>query len=327
MLPMQTKQIRYGATSTVWNGAMLIGFGAPVSGSWATPANQIEIAQRAEELGYASLWTFSRLIYSDWPEQQRLAPPYRSVHDPVVVAAFLAGVTKRIRLGLAVVNAPFYPPVALAKMLNSLDIVSGGRLDAGLGIGWSPDEYEAVGVDMARRGARMTEHLAALKEIWSGDPAEFSGEFYTVPRGWVDPKPVQQPHPPILLGGTAAPALERAGAQAEGWISSSRVEIADLPPAIEAVRRGAADAGKDPDAVRIVVRGVARLRDGADADPAALTGSMDKIRNGLEQYAEHGATEVFLDLNFDELIGTPDADPAKSMEVAHQFLEAFAPGA
>jgi probable F420-dependent oxidoreductase len=302
---------------------MLIGFGAPVSGSWATPANQVAIAQRAEQLGYASLWTFSRLIYSDWPEQSRLAPPYRSVHDPIVVAAFLAGVTERVRLGLAVVNAPFYPPVALAKALNSLDIVSAGRLDAGLGIGWSPDEYEATGTDMSRRGARMTEYLACLHEIWTGDPAEFAGEFYTVPRGWIDPKPVQQPHPPVLLGGTAVPALRRAGSLADGWISSSRVDIADLPLAIDDVRRGAADAGKDPDAVRIVIRGVARLRD--QADSAALTGPVDRIRSGLEQYAEAGATEVFLDLNFDELIGTPDADPARSMDVARQLLEEFAP--
>jgi probable F420-dependent oxidoreductase len=302
---------------------MLIGFGAPVSGSWATPANQVAIARRAEQLGYASLWTFSRLIYSDWPEQSRLAPPYRSVHDPIVVAAFLAGVTERVRLGLAVVNAPFYPPVALAKALNSLDIVSAGRLDAGLGIGWSPDEYKATGTDMSRRGARMAEYLACLHEIWTGDPAEFAGEFYTVPRGWIDPKPVQQPHPPVLLGGTAVPALRRAGSLADGWISSSRVDIADLPPAIDEVRRGAADAGKDPDAVRIVIRGVARLRDQAEA--AALTGPVDRIRSGLEQYAEAGATEVFLDLNFDELIGTPDADPARSMDVAHQLLEEFAP--
>lgn len=304
---------------------MLIGFGAPVSGSWATPAIQVEIARRAEQLGYASLWTFSRLIYSDWPEAQRLAPPYRSVHDPIVVASFLAGVTERVRLGLAVVNAPFYPPVALAKALNSLDIVSNGRLDAGLGIGWSPDEYEAVGVDMSRRGAKMTEYLACLKEIWSGDPAEFSGEFYQVPRGWVDPKPVQQPHPPVLLGGTADAALRRAGGLAEGWISSSRVAVDTVPAAIEQVRAGASAAGRDPDAARIVIRGVARLRDEPDPEAGPLTGPIEVIREGLAWYAEAGATEVFLDLNFDEQIGTPDADPARSSDVAHQVLEAFAP--
>ncbi|HWC34630.1 MAG TPA: TIGR03619 family F420-dependent LLM class oxidoreductase [Mycobacteriales bacterium] len=304
---------------------MLIGFGAPVSGSWATPANQVAIAQRAEALGYTSLWTFSRLIYSDWPEPMRLASPYRSVHDPIVVASFLAGVTERIRLGLAVVNAPFYPPIALAKALTSLDIVSGGRLDAGLGIGWSPDEYEATGTSMERRGARMSEYLRCLEEIWTGDPAEFEGEFYKVPRGWSDPKPVQQPHPPVLLGGTADAALRRAGALAQGWISSSRVEVQSLAHAIEQLRAGASGAGKDPAAVRVVIRGVARLREAPDPAAGPLTGPLDVIRAGLERYAEAGATEVFLDLNFDEEIGNPDADAARSLDIAHQVLEAFAP--
>jgi probable F420-dependent oxidoreductase len=304
---------------------MQIGFGAPVSGSWATPAHQIEIARRADELGYASLWTFSRLIYSDWPEGQRLAPPYRSVHDPLVIAAFLAGVTSRIRLGTAVVNMPFYPPIVLAKALTSIDIVSGGRLDAGLGLGWSPDEFEAVGVDIAKRGARSEEYLRCLGEIWTGDPAEFNGEFYSIPRGWVDPKPVQQPHPPILLGGTADRALQRAGALGEGWISSSRLAIADLPRSVDQVRAGAERAGKDPERTRIVIRGVARVRETAEAEEAALTGPLERIREGLAAYEAAGATEVFLDLNFDEQIGTPDADPARSMELAHKILEEFAP--
>jgi probable F420-dependent oxidoreductase len=304
---------------------MQIGFGAPVSGSWATPANQIEIAQRAEELGYNSLWTFSRLIFSDWPEGQRLTPPYRSVHDPLVVAAFLAGVTKRVRLGLAVVNLPFYAPIVLAKALNSIDILSNGRLDAGLGLGWSPDEFAAAGADMTRRGDRAVDYLKCLDAIWSGDPAEYHGEFYDIPRGWVDPKPVQQPHPPVLLGGTADKALRRAGALAEGWISSSRVEIDDLAHCIDQVRGGAADAGKDPDQARIIIRGVLRLRESATADDSLLTGPIDRIREGLASYAEQGATEVFVDLNFDEQIGTPGGDPARSMAIAHQVLEEFAP--
>jgi len=304
---------------------MEIGFGAPVSGSWATAANQIEIAQRAEDLGYASLWTFSRLIFSDWPEGQRLTPPYRSVHDPLVVAAYLAGVTSRIRLGTAVVNLPFYAPIVLAKALTSIDIVSNGRLDAGLGLGWSPDEFEAVGADLAKRGARGEEYVRCLEEIWTGDPAEFHGEFYTIPRGWIDPKPVQQPGPPILLGGTADKALRRAGAISAGWISSSRLDLADLPRCIEQVRAGAAESGRDPEAVRIVIRGVARLRDTAGPDDGVLTGPMEQILDGLAAYDAAGATEVFLDLNFDEQIGTPDGDPARSMAVAHQILDACAP--
>jgi probable F420-dependent oxidoreductase len=308
-----------------FDGVMQIGFGAPVSGSWATPDNQIEIAQRAEALGYRSLWTFSRLLYPDAPEGQRLTSPYRSVHDPLAVAAFLAGVTHRVRLGLAVVNLPYYAPLVLAKTLTSIDVLSAGRLDAGLGLGWQPEEFAAAGVDMAARGERAEEFLECLKAIWTTDPVEFAGRFYRVPRGWVDPKPVQHPHPPILLGGNAERALRRAGRLADGWISASRFPSAGVRGAASMIRAAAESAGRDPAAVRIVIRGSLRLRDTDTVDEPALTGTEGKIREDLAGYAEAGADEVFLDLNFDEQIGSPDADPARSMATAHRVLEAFAP--
>jgi probable F420-dependent oxidoreductase len=304
---------------------MQIGFGAPVSGSWATAANQVEIAQRAEALGYHSLWTFSRILYPDAPVEQRLAPPYRSVHDPLIAAAFLAGVTKRVRLGLAVVNLPFYAPLVLAKALTSIDVLSNGRLDAGLGLGWAPEEFVAAGVDIARRGARAEEFLACLRAIWTTDPVEFKGEFYKVPRGWVDPKPIQKPYPPILLGGNAERALRRAGQVADGWISSSRMPGSSIPGAVATIRRAAENAGRNPADVRIVVRGSLRLRETDNADDPTMTGTVEKVRADLEAYAAAGTDEVFLDLNFDELIGSPDADPARSMAHAHQVLETFAP--
>jgi probable F420-dependent oxidoreductase len=304
---------------------MQIGFGAPVSGSWATPANQVEIAQRAEALGYHSLWTFSRILYPDAPEGQRLAPPYRSVHDPLIVAAFLAGVTSRVRLGLAVVNLPFYAPLVLAKALTSIDIVSNGRLDTGLGLGWAPEEFAAAGVDIARRGDRAEEFLACLRAIWTTDPVKFDGEFYTVPRGYVDPKPIQSPHPPILLGGNAERALQRVGRLADGWISSSRVPGSQIPVAIATIRAAAEGAGRNPGDVRIIVRGSLKLREVDHDDDPTMTGSVDKLRADLLAYAAAGTDEVFLDLNFDERIGSPDADPVRSMAVAHEVLEAFAP--
>src|SRR5215212_8074804 len=105
---------------------MEIGFGVPVSGSWGTPQNQVRIARRAEELGYHSLWTFQRLLYpADGPGW---GEPYRSVHDPIVTLAHLAGHTSRVRLGVAVLNMPFFSPALLAKQLTTLDHVTGGRL-------------------------------------------------------------------------------------------------------------------------------------------------------------------------------------------------------
>src|SRR5437667_11965656 len=129
---------------------MRIGFAVPDSGAWATPANQVQIARRAEELGYHSLWTLQRLLNPAGSADRT----YTAVPDPLITLAYLAAHTSRIRLGVAVVNMPFYSPALLAKQAATLDQVSGGRLDLGLGLGWMPEEYAAAGVRMARRGAR-----------------------------------------------------------------------------------------------------------------------------------------------------------------------------
>lgn len=304
---------------------MKLGFGLPVSGSWATRANLVRIATRAEQLGYASLWSFQRLLHpaaGDWGQM------YRSVQDPVVVLAHAAGITERARLGLAVVNAPFYAPIVLANALSTLDHVSAGRLDVGLGLGWAPEEFAAAGVSIARRGARMEEFVRCLLAIWTEEVTSFAGEFYAVPPSRVEPKPLQRPHPPLLLGGSAEPALRRVGRLADGWISSSRHDLTAIAADIKVMKDAAGAAGRDGESLRFVVRGVLRL-DPADgpADRRPLTGSAEQIRGDLGLLGERGVTEVFFDLNFDPAVGSPDADPLESMRRAEEVLEAFAPSA
>jgi probable F420-dependent oxidoreductase len=296
-----------------------IGFGVPVSGSWATPAGIREVATRAEELGYASLWSYQRTLY---PVDASIPVVYRSVHDPLAVAGFLAGVTDRIRIGLAVVNLPFYAPLVLSKALTSLDVLSQGRLDVGLGLGWSADEFTAAGVPMEGRGARAEEFLAALRAVWGQDPVEHHGAHYDIPRAVVQPKPVQQP-PPVLLGGTAEPALRRAGRLADGWISASSFPAERMPHAVEVLREARTAAGRPWEGFRVVVRAVVRVR--PQDEGRAFSGTLEKVRRDLDTYASHGVTEVFLDLNFDEEIGNPDADASASLERAQAVLEAFAP--
>ena len=144
----------------------------------------------------------------------------------------------------------------------------------------------------------MDEYLRCLEALWTQDPVEFAGEFYTVPRSHVGPPPVQRPHPPVLLGGAAAPALRRAGRLAQGWICSSRQDLTDLGASIETVRDGAREAGRDPEAVRIVVRGVVDL---VDDDPGGqrrpLHGTREQVLDDLAALRAQGVTEVFLDLN------------------------------
>ena len=315
----------------------LLGFGLPVSGSWATPGTMLRVARRAEELGYASLWSFQRVLYpagaldpaddAAHPSSRPVDDPsYRAVLDPVVALSYVAGHTDRIGLGTATVCAPFTPPALLAKAMTSLDVLSGGRLTIGLGIGWMRQEYAAAGVPFERRGARMEEYLRCLQALWTQDPVEFDGEFYAVPRSHVGPPPVQRPHPPVLLGGTAEPALRRAGRLAQGWISSSRQDLTRIGTSVETVRAGAREAGRDPEAVRILVRGLVDLVDtDAGRDRRPLHGTRAQVLDDLAALGGQGVTEVFFDLNFSPQVGSPDVDADEAIAYAVHVLEALAP--
>ena len=306
---------------------MKIGFGAPVSGAWATPANLARFAARAEQAGYASLWSFQRLLV---PEGSGMDPVYQSVLDPMAALAYAAAATSRIRLGVAVVNLPFVSPAYLAKQAATVDILSGGRLDLGLGIGWMPEEFAATGASMARRGARAAEYVAVLRQLWADGRSEFGGEFYQIPASIVAPKPVRPDGPPILLGGLARPALERAGRIADGWVTSSRTDLSRIAEGVGVIRAAASEAGRDPDAMRIVCRGVVRA--GAEATAPGggrllLSGRPDQIREDIRWLADQGVTEVFYDLNWDPQVGSPDADRAAATARAEEILEALAPAA
>jgi probable F420-dependent oxidoreductase len=306
---------------------MKLGFGAPVSGVWATPENLASFAASAEAAGYASLWTFQRLMV---PEGSAMEPVYHSVLDPMVALGYLSAVTRRIRLGVAVVNMPYLAPGYLAKMAATADVLSRGRLDLGLGIGWLPEEFVVAGGIMARRGVRTDEYIEVMRRIWAEGPAEFHGRDYDLPAGWFAPRPVQRPGPPILLGGIARAALERAGRLADGWVTSSRTDLSRISEGISVVRGAAEEAGRDPDSIRIVCRGV--LRVGAPGTVpegggrVLLSGSYADIRRDVEWLAERGVTEIFYDLNWDPLIGAPDADPVGAVARAEEILTELAPG-
>jgi probable F420-dependent oxidoreductase len=305
---------------------MEIGFGAPVSGAWATPQNLAAFAVGAERGGYRSLWSFQRLLI---PAGSGMDPVYQSVLDPMAALAFAAAVTSRIRLGVAVINLPFVSPGYLAKQAASLDVLSGGRHDLGLGIGWMPEEFALTGGDMPHRGARAAEYVDMLRVLWAGTvPSTVTGAFYEVPAGTQLPRPVQPGGPPVLLGGMARPALQRVGRVADGWVTSSRTDLAKIGTLIGVVRESAAAAGRDPAVLRYVVRGVVRAGGpvtGPDGQRLLLSGDYDQIRADTEWLSEQGITEVFYDLNWDPKIGSPDVAPESAAERAHEVLRALAP--
>jgi probable F420-dependent oxidoreductase len=298
---------------------MRVGFGLPVSGSWATPEILAEVAVEAERLGYDSLWTFQRLLVG---ADQELDPVYRSVLDPLVALAFTAARTSRIRLGVAVVNLPFVSPALLAKQVSTLDVLSGGRVDLGLGVGWSPVEFAATGASSERRAARTREYVAVLRALWSGSTGGFDGEFYTVPPSRMEPRPVQRPGVPILLGGAVPAAIRRAGEIGDGWVSRSATDLSNISADIALVRQGAESSGRA--SPKIVCRGVLKLTelelDAAGRPP--LSGTYEQIREGTAWLGTQGVTEVFYDLNWDPLI---TLDPAAARDRAMEILRNLAP--
>ena len=147
---------------------------------------------------------------------------------------------------MAVINLPFVSPAVLAKQATTVDVLSGGRLDLGLGIGWMPEEFAAAGASTARRGARTEEYLAVLRTLWADEVSSFDGEFYTIPAGRQDPRPVQKPGPPVLLGGMSRPAIERAGRIADGWITSSRADLSKIGAAVATYPGGGVGGGPEP---------------------------------------------------------------------------------
>jgi probable F420-dependent oxidoreductase len=303
-----------------------IGFGAPVAGAWATPEYLASFAGRAEDAGYATLWTFQRLLV---PEGSGMDPVYRSVLDPMVALGYAAARTSRIRLGVAVINLPFVSPAYLAKQAATLDVLSRGRLEVGLGIGWMPEEFAAVGASMAGRGARTEEYLAVLRALWADGVSSYRGSFYEIPPGRQDPKPVQRPGPPVLLGGMSRAAMERAGRIADGWITSSRADLSKIGEAAGVIRDAASAAGRDPAAVRIVCRGLVRAGAEAkepDGERRLLSGSYERIREDAAWLAAQEVTELFYDLNWDPQVGSPDVAPQAAADRAAEILAELAPG-
>lgn len=311
---------------------MKLGFGLPVSGGWATPATQRQVAARADELGYASLWCFQRLVVpaqprDDYPPApgKPWPPAFQFALDPTVSLAHVAGATEGIRLGFAVLNFPFYSPALLAKQVATLDYVSGGRTVLGLGLGWSRDEYQAVGVPFRQRGARMDDFVDCLRAIWAGETGEHQGPYYAMPPGRVDPPPVQQPHPPILIGGYGAAAIERTVARGDGFVGGN-VGFDDVEWIVRGIRERAAATDHDPADLELVCRGSVVWHEHDQGDQRRpLQGSRDEILADIARYERAGVTELFLDANIDPSVGGPDAPVDHAIERGRTVLEELAP--
>jgi probable F420-dependent oxidoreductase len=232
---------------------MNIGFFAVGIGPSADPELIALTAQTAEQCGFYSLWAPEHVVLLDqyaskYPySQDGKLPMHTSVDilDPFTALTFAAAHSKRIRLGTGICLVPERNPLVTAKEVASLDKLSGGRFDFGVGIGWLAEEFTAVGVPWERRAERTREYLRAMKLLWTEEEPAFTGEFCSFPKVRMYPKPVQKPHPPIIFGGESTPALKRVAEVGDGWFGVN-VTVEDARSKIARIRQYAAAVGRDP---------------------------------------------------------------------------------
>jgi len=284
---------------------MKLGLGLPHLGPLASTTAIRNVAAAAEAAGLDSLWAMDRLLSPISP--RTLAYPGRSdgvlpmaqqtVIDPLVALTIAATVTERVTVGTDVLVAPWYAPVLLARSLAALDQASTGRLVVGLGVGWSLDEFEAVGVPMLGRGQRIEEVLDVLDAVWSAETIDLATSHERIAPSVMGAKPVQRPRPPLLFGGRSRMALERIARRADGWLPFG-IPLDAIEQSWALVLELAERAGRDPSRLQLVVRADPRVtRRPATSTRASFTGSCGQIMDDIARLNEVGAHEMILDFN------------------------------
>jgi probable F420-dependent oxidoreductase len=202
-----------------------------------------KVAVTAEQLGYESIWTGEHVILVDPQEAPSPVPPHSPFVDSVTTLAFAAAHTERIKLGSGIILIAQRDPIVLAKELSGVDVLSKGRLLFGLGVGYVPGEFEALGIPYEERGARTSEHIEVIRTLWTQEKPAFEGRFTRFSGIQSRPLPVQKPHPPIIVGGMSPPALRRAVAQGDGWygffqdLNATRAALEGLQEAAKRIER------------------------------------------------------------------------------------------
>ena len=290
---------------------MDFGIGLPTGGPAMSAAAIARTAEEAERLGLGAVWTFERLLYPPEPMMLGVGPmplpdSNQAVWDPLEVLSFVAARTGRIRLGTSVLNGLVHSPVVLAKRLATLDRLSGGRLLAGLGIGWMEQEHAATGVPVEGRGALFDEHLAVMRAVWGPDPVSVDTERYRIDAASAGPKPVRPGGPELLLGAGAPVGLRRAARLGAG-LTTVLFDWDALAGTLSAYRAAAEEAGHDPAALPVVVH-LNGTAGAAVPDEARfpLTGTVEQILPELDRLRELGVAHVFwID---------PGGDPAAQLD-------------
>jgi probable F420-dependent oxidoreductase len=286
---------------------MKVGLVVPQFGINATKENLINFVEIAEREGFESLWVYDRMLYAINPQQgyggtpdKREWPEYfKNSLDPLTTLAFIAANTTKVNLGTCIIDMVFHNPVTLAKEFTTIDILSEGRTICGFGIGWSKDEYLAANIPYEKRGERANEILQAMKKVWTDDILEFNGNFYKIPKSIIGPKPVQRPHPKILLGGFSPKTFERMIKYGDGYIGALVGSFEYFTNSIkmfnDAIKKSSRTR-KDFDLTILTYPYL--MISSSEGDRAPMTGgTIEKIGSDLSMLKSSGVDRVILAVN------------------------------
>jgi len=260
---------------------MRVGVVFPQTEIGADPYYVKDYAQAAEELGFAHILAYDHVVGANPKSRPNWKAPYSHLdmfHEPMVLFGYLAGVTKSIELCTGIIILPQRQTVLVAKQAAALDILSGGRLRLGIGIGWNAVEYEALGEDFTNRGRRSEEQIEVMRQLWSNPTVTFQGRWHKITDAGINPLPVQRPIP-IWFGGSDERALRRLARLGDGWFPLLGPDE-KCRAMIDKIRAYAQEAGRNPQAI------------GIEGRVAYGQGSQDEWRTGIEAWKTLGATHV-----------------------------------
>ena len=286
---------------------MEVGLVVPQFGVNATKDNLISFIHIAEKEDFESLWVYDRMLspvnpqqsYPGTPDKREWPEYFKNNLDPLTTLSFIAANTTKVNLGTCIIDMLFHNPVTLAKEFTTIDILSEGRVICGFGIGWSKDEYLAANIPYEKRGERADEILEVMKNIWTDDIVEFNGEFYKIPKSIIGPKPIQKPHPKILLGGFSPKTFERMVKYGDGYIGALAGPFEYFTNSLKMFNESIEKSSRArTDFDLTILTHPYITNSSSEIDRAPMTGrTIDEIRSDLSMLKNSGVDRVILAVN------------------------------
>ena len=285
-------------------GVCIPHYGRPIDGDGLT-----EMAVESEQMGFDSVWVTDHIIVPHViPDRPDIVYRYNML-EPLTLLAHLGAVTKRVNIGTSVIILPYRNPVVLAKAIATADVLSKGRVIFGAAVGWMEGEFQALGAPFANRGQVSNEYLRLLKELWTNPNPTFQGEYFQFSEVTFSPMPVQQPHPPIWIGGRSRAGVRRAVEFGDFW-HPSQMGPQEVAKMAAYLRRYSASVGREtPPQLSVRGRALTFSNTVASGDRLPLQGTTEDIIADVQEYAEAGVSHLIM-----EIAGDTYADKFRAME-------------